>query len=677
MTVRQRASKIREWLQNFGLRKERLHLQHQERMKLIEIAGKVDAQAREDVGRREYAERVAELVEARQMAGAGPWQVSPAVLDATDRTIERALQRYGQPIAVRESNMSISAQGAFGDIELALQNVNWRREVQISWLEFTRWGIQQIILISRLYYVKHPWIRRGINISAAYVFGQGVELSSPDPDANDALKDFRERNKSSLGQIALTEQERRKGYDGNVFWCLFTDTQDSGDVNVRVIDATEVQEIVYDQNDAALPQYYHRVWTQKTFDVTSGQWNNQTGDEWYPAMNYEPPEKPQTIGSKPVKWDSPVYHRKCGHVANWTFGAPRVYPALDWAREGRKHLEACEGYTQSVSQIALRFTAKGGQQALEGIKQQWQTSVGPTSALLDQQPPAVFGSSFASGPGTEVEAFKARGMGCDPSEVKEIRNMVACALEVPPTWLADMETSNLSTAQTLDRPTELGFLSKQEEWQEDLVVMGRYQLRVSKLATGSKFRAALDRRKTGDVEIREAARQQRNGHWTYQEAKVRNPKVVEVMCSFPSIREGDIPALVKAVNDAMAIDRQGNQHGIDDKTAVRKFCDLLDISDADELVEKLYPEKTYVHDRTLEPEDEGTVPAPAIAPPAVPGAPPPAAAPPAPAGKEAARIRAALKRIDRVLRIEESNGHAQAIAALLDKRPPGSEDEDD
>lgn len=652
--MRARLRKLHELFQNLFLRKERLHLQHKERLKLIEIAGKVDAQAREDEGRKEYAERIAELVEARQMAGGGPWQVSPAVLDATDRTIERALQRYGQAMPIRESNMSISAQGAFGDIELALQNVNWRREVQISWLEFTRWGIQQLILISRLYYIKHPWIRRGITLSAAYVFGQGVELSSPDADANDILKDFRERNKVTLGQIALTDQERRKGYDGNIFWCLFSDTQNTGDVNVRLIDATEIQEIVHDPEDSTKPQFYHRIWTQKTFDVTTGQWQNVPGNEWYPALNYDPPARPQTIGGHPVRWDRPVYHRKCGHVANWTFGAPRVYPALDWAREGRKHLEACESVTQAHSQIALEFTTKGGQQALSGIKQQLQASVGPTSALLDQNPPAVFGGTFGSGPGTKLEAFKARGMGADPSEVKEIRNMVACALEIPPTWLADMETSNLSTAQTLDRPTELGFLSKQEEWQEDLTVMGQYQLKVSKGAPSGKFRAALAKRKTQDVEIREAGRKQKNGHWTY-EAAPPNPQVVEVLCSFPAIREGDIPALVKATNDAMAIDRQGNQHGLDDRTAVRKFCELLDVPNADELVEKIYPHATYEHDRT-KPQEPAAIPPPPHVAPQSGDNPAPVTTP----QKEADRIRAAMQRIDRALRIQEANGtHAE------------------
>lgn len=621
----------------------------------------VDLAAKQDPARVAYMERVAELVEARQMAGSGPWRVSDAALQETDRLIDRALK----PVAVRESANAITAQGVYGDIELALQNVEWRREVNLSWLEFSRWGIQQLILICRLYYVKHPWIRRGINLSAAYVFGQGVELSSPDPDANKILTDFRERNKCALGQIALSEQEKRKNYDGNVFWCLFTDTNATGQVNVRVIDATEIQEIVYDPEDSEKPQYYRRLWTNRAFDILTGTYKNLNGQLWYPALGFQPEGiKPTTIGGIEVKWDSPVLHRKCGAVANWSFGCPRVYPAIDWAKEGRKHLEACAAVVQAHAQIANQITTKGGQQALEGIKNQLSTSVGPTSALWDQNPPAVAGSTFASGPGTTLQAFKSRGTGPDPAEVKELRNMVACAMEIPPTWLADMETSNLSTAMTLDRPTELGFMSRQEEWQEDLVTMGRYALDMSKRAPKGRLREILSKRVNVDadkVNILEAKRVERTTptgarHWVYEAAKQKKADVIEVLATFPAIREGDAPAMVKAVVEAMTLDNKGGQvTGIDEKAGVRRLYEILGFNNADELTEDQYPDDEYDPDRTTE-----------ILPPPIPKTPPPAGGSPQPAPadvktnlgaaaegpapkasvQESRRIRTVIKRIE-------------------------------
>lgn len=626
--------KFRTWLYKLL----RLTAEKQDQSRLINRLNEalVDLSARDNPQRARYLESVAELVEARQMMGSGPWQVSPAALQRTDGIIEDARLNYGQSRGFRES---LAAQGATGDLELALMNVEWRREVNLSWMEFSRWGIQQLILICRLYYIKHPWIRRGVNLSAAYVFGQGVELSSPDPDANEVLKRFRERNKVTLGQIALTEQEKRKSYDGNIFWCLFADTQNTGDVNVRVIDATEIQEIICDPNDAERPWYYKRVWQQKTFDAVNGIWSHQPQTRWYPALNYEPDLRPETIGTYPVAWNSPIYHRKVGHVANWAFGCPRVYPAIDWSKEGRRHLEACSSVTQAHSQIALDITTKGGQQAIMGLKQQLGTTVGPTSSIWDENPPAVAGSTFAHGPGMKLEAFKVRGYGANPEEIKEYRNMVACCLDIPPTWLGDMETSNLSTAQTLDRPTELGFLLKQEEWQEDLTVMGIYALRVSQGAPSGLLREALQLRSEKEplkveVEIREAGRRQLHGHWVYEAAKIKQPGVVEVLCNFPAIREGDIPSLVTATVQSMTLGQQGIG-GIDEKAGVRRLYDLVGIDDGDQLTEEMYPAASYDMDRTKdEPEPDPNV-EPKILP-------------------ESAQIRAALRRINRALEVRES-----------------------
>src|SRR5690348_3275367 len=173
-----------------------------------------EAAEREALFRQDYVERACELIEARQMQGAGPWLVAESRGSAASGAT-----------AIRESN-PITSQGAFGDIELALQNVEWRREINLSWLEFSRWGIQQIILISRLYYIKNPIMRRLIDISSIYVFGRGVEVSSDDDGANDVITEFFERNKSTLGQIALVELEKRKYYDGNLFFAFFSDTSD-------------------------------------------------------------------------------------------------------------------------------------------------------------------------------------------------------------------------------------------------------------------------------------------------------------------------------------------------------------------------------------------------------------------------------------------------------------------
>lgn len=550
-----------------------------------------ETQAKTSDYRSEYLERCAELIEARQMAGAGPWLVHEArgALDG--------------PHKLREANPLIS-QGAFGDIELALQNVDWQRQINLSWLEFSRWGIQQLILISRLYYIKNPICRRLVDVCAAYVFARGVEITTEDEAANEVLADFLERNQKVFGHTALTEQERRKDYDGNLFWTFFPDTQDTGKVSVRVIDATEVQDIVCNPNDSDEPWYYRRKWTARIFDQATGSTRIQPMEAWYPSIGFKPTERPESINGVPVMWESPVYHRKCGYVGKWMFGCPRIYPMLDWAKEAKRFLEACASVRQALSQIAYTLTTKGGQPALDGAKSQLETTIGPAAAIWDTNPPAVAGAVFGSGPGTKLEAFKTSGSGFSPEDVRQYKLMCCMVKGVPETFLADVSTGNLATATTLDRPTETIMMAAQEEWVEDLTVIAKYVLSISRGAASGKLREAHG----GEVKILEMRRTLKEGVWKYAEALAKPTKgqkpSIKIQVNFPNIREGDVPAQVNAVTAAMTLGNKGGQVvGIDEKEGVRLLFRLLGVEEGDELVEQMYPSEgkdKYDPNRTVE-----------------------------------------------------------------------------
>jgi hypothetical protein len=559
----------------------------------------------------QYRENCHELIEARQMAGAGPWLTY-------DARAAIAKDPSTKGTVLRESNPLLS-QGAYGDIELALQNVEWRREINLSWLEFSRWGIQQIILISRLYYIKNPIVRRLIDISAIYVFGRGFEVSSDDPNANDALKDFWERNNKVIGQIGLVDLERRKCYDGNLFFGFFVDAQNTGQTTVRMIDATEVMDIITDPDDTDQPWFYRRVWVARTFDIESGQVHTQGQEMYHPALGYNPTVKPTQINAINVAWDVPIYHRKCGAVAKWNFGCPLIYPAIDWAKASRRFLEACATVKQALATIAMTITTKGGQQAIEGLKQQLSTTVGPQAAIWDQNPPPVNAAILASGPGTQVSMLDASGKGGNPEEVRRFLLMCCMVMGVPETFLADVSTGNLATATTLDRPTELVFLEKQEAWRDDLVLIAKFVLANSKNATSGKLKESLDKQKLNpkDVTIREQDREMvsdgRGGlraQYIAEAKRKPSPKEIKVTVTFPAIREGDMAANVNAIASAMTLNNKGGQIvGIDEKQGVLLLFRQLGVPDPEEIVELMYPEDEYDPDRTKEEEAAPILPA--------------------------------------------------------------------
>jgi hypothetical protein len=241
-----------------------------------------------DFERRDFREHAHELAEARQMQGAGPWQEDAGGSTPQSRGLREA--------TLREAG-NVSANGAMGQLELDLQNSEWRREINNSWLEFSRWGIQQIILISRLYYIKNPIARRLINIVAYYVMGRGIEISSTDDAVNDAIKDILEANKAVLGQTALADLVRKTIYDGNLFFVFFPDTQNTGGCQIRTIDAVEIQDIVTNPDDATEKWYFRRTWTSRDFDTETGAITTKSEEAWYPSIDYNPTAKPAAINN--------------------------------------------------------------------------------------------------------------------------------------------------------------------------------------------------------------------------------------------------------------------------------------------------------------------------------------------------------------------------------------------
>lgn len=530
---------------------------------------------------REAQDRRSELEEAIHMGGSGPWR-SPINAELNTQTNAQ----------LRETAFPFVAQGAYGDAELMLQNIEWKRETSMSLLEFTRWGIQQIIMISRLRCIKDPMLNRGMNVSAQYVFGRGVEITSEDPAADEILKQWRERNKSVLGHTALTDLHRAKYYDGNIFFVCFTDKVNTGEVNVRTFDAVEMMDMISNPEDSSEPWYYRREWVQTEIS-DDGTRHNITKRAWYPALNYEPVDRLKVIDSVDVMWDAPVYHRKCGAPGKWHFGLPLVYPALGYSQAVKRFLEDCMTIRNSLAQFSMLLTTKGGQQALQGYKNQLSTTVGPSASLWDQNPPAVTGATFASGPGTELKAFSTKGAGGDPAEVREYKLMVCMVFGLPESFFADMNTSNLATATSLDRPTELNFMEMQEVWREDLVMLATYQLKAALGAASGKLREALGGR---TVLIRER-RRVRGGvmgpfegtrKWRIYEATAPKDEVT-VMVNFPAIIEADVPANIGAIVQAATFgNKAGEVVGIDEKEAVRLINQELGISE-DVLAEQ-YPE---------------------------------------------------------------------------------------
>jgi hypothetical protein len=498
----------------------------------------------------------------------------------------------------RDTTAVVQCKERLAELELALEDRGWKRQLAIAEWEFSRYGIQQIILISRLYFIKNPLIQRGIKISSYYVFGRGFEVSSSDEDANEILQDFFKdpRNLPELSQRALVQKEESRHTDGNIFWAFFT-SPDDGQVIVRTIDALEIEEVITDPNDNAVPWYYHRRWTQQAFDTTTGTLVPSQQEGWYLAMGYAGP-KVTEIKGKPVMTDTggmpiPLLHDKCGSLNKWHFGVPIVYAAIDWARAYKALLEDWCTIQRALARFAWQVETEGGRPAIAALKQALNTTLGNDGTSIEQNPTPTVASTWVSGPGTKMTPVKTSGAQVSPEEGRRLMLMVAAAFGLPETFFGDASTGSLATAQSLDRPTELKFLEAQERWREILQLIGQYVLDRSLKAPGGKLR----------------------------EARAKKPakKPVTIDVKFPSILEHDIGQRINAIVSAMTLSGFETT-GIDEKTGVGLLLSELGVEDVQTVLDAMYPEDEYDPDRTAEdtaqvappPGPPGAAPAPGV-----------------------------------------------------------------
>lgn len=568
----------------------------------------------------------ADVQEAFALANGGPWGSGAA------------------PLEESTSPLAVKVKEGLADLELALEDRGWKREIAYSQMEFSRYGIQQLILIARLYFLKNPLIRRGVQVSAHYVFGRGFEISVKDDEtASEILKNFLTdpRNMPEISHRGLVAKEESLHTDGNIFWSFFQDPADGSTV-IRSIDPLEIQQIVCDPDDNSVPWYYKRQYCENTFNESTGIVIPVMRNCWYVALGFTPPAGVTKIGGDPIMKDQlgnviPILHDKEGGLAKWKFGCPIVYAAIDWARAYRYFLEDWATITRALARFSWNVETTGGAPAIAALKSQLATTLGINTDMVEQNPPPVSASAFITAPGNKLTPLNTKGATTEPEQGRRVMLMVAAAFGLPETFFGDASTGSLATAQSLDRPTELKFLQAQERWREMLQRICQYVLSQSARAPKGKLREA----RAGKA--------------------IDTPYTVDV--KFPSVLEHDITSRITAIVEAMTIN--GFEcTGIDLKLGIGLLLDELGVEDVQTVLNAMFPEADYDMDRTEElaaAKDAKVNPPEPVAPPE-----PVTGEPPHPPGQrtakpkrvtEAAIARAVVELRNAALKLQE-NGFA-------------------
>jgi hypothetical protein len=424
------------------------------------------------------------------------------------------------------------------ELELALEDRGWVREVTLAALEFSRLGVQQLIKICRVYAIKNPLIKRTAEICMLYVFGRGFEVRSEDETENDCIQDFLTLNDGVLGHVAAANLETSIQTDGTLYFgCL---TQLDGTVKLIMVEPLEVMDIICDPADKSAPMFFYRNWAQEEFNIATGAKSVEQKKCWYPSVELmmDPKKsaglKGTVINGAPLNTDMPLLRVKVGSPRFWRWGLPPIYACIDWARAYKDFLEDWATVQRALARFALMVETKGGPGAIAAYNALFNTTFADAGGTqIERNPPPVMGSAHISGPGNQIQPFKTANAQTSPEQARRVLLMHCAGSGMPETFFGDASTGSLATAVSLDRPTELKFTEIQRRWTHTFKTLLEYALMCAKTSPGSKMKEAREANPA--------------------------PQPSEIYIKFPNVIEHDILTMIQAIVD---IGTGGGRNGI-------------------------------------------------------------------------------------------------------------------
>lgn len=374
----------------------------------------------------------------------------------------------------------------YAQLELSREDRGWQKISQDATQEFSRQGLKTSAELARVFLIANPLIKRAGALRAAYVHGQGCGTTATGEDVNELIQEWLddpEVREVFAGAQAAERNEGSLTSDGNLFFSLFTNPL-SGRVKPRLIDFDEIENKITKPGDKTTTWFYLRTWVE--VDQNGKETQNKA---YYPDISYRPLARQKRIQmggsteSIEVIWDAPIYHIKVNALNGWKFGIGDAYAALPWARGYKEFLEDWALLMKSLSRIAWQNV--GGKKS-DAQKRRQQL------ATLNNMPA---GSTVNATEDSKLEAVPKSGATIDSDSAKPLAAMVASAMGLPVTMiLSDPgQTGARAVAETLDRPTRLEMLSRQEVWREARRQILGYVIEQAVIAPRGPLKGSVER----------------------------------------------------------------------------------------------------------------------------------------------------------------------------------------
>lgn len=463
--------------------------------------------------------------------------------------------------------------------QLAQDDEGWLRLSGETGRELSRDALRKISELARWMYIKNPLIKRGVNVQALYVFGQGMSVRAVDEQVNQVAQAFLDDSKNQAeltGHQARVSKEVELQIAGNLFFAFFTNRA-TGRVRVRTICADEVDGVVCNPEDAKEPWFYLRGWQQTDLEGVSAPQRAA-----YPDWRYRPTgTRPDSVRNYPVRWDTPVYHVKVGGLPDMRFGISEVYAAIDWAKAYKSFLEDWATIVRAYARFAWQLKTPGGRAGVAAARHRLSTTLGNVGG--ETNPPPVAGSTFIGAQGVDMQPIRTAGATTSAEDGRRLLLMVAAAVGLPETFFGDTQVGSLATAKSLDRPTELQMRNRQELWKEIFQAILAYVVEQSVRAPQGVLKGRVVEEDDGTPQvILDQVEDPETGELGERDATIT--------VGFPPLLEHDVQARVAAIAQAATLGAPGTPAGtISEETLARLLLTTLGVEDVDAELDILFP----------------------------------------------------------------------------------------
>jgi len=480
-------------------------------------------------------------------------------------------------------------ESAFSELEasFASEDRGWIGGDPSTTFNFNRTTLRRIVSLSRVMYLINPLIKRVVTVQELYVWGRGVKITAENGVVQEVLDDFfkNRKNQRVIGD-AWPERERQQRVDGNQFFVFYRNKQ-NGAARVRLLPFDQIQGIVYNPEDAKEPRFYAR--TSNIGAMSSGfilQDEIATDvvkqNTLYPDWDYYPTTRPNKApdGTR-IDWTTCTYHLRTGGLDMMRFGLPELFSALNWATGYKRILENFATILAAYARLAYQISGLPGKAGVAASKNKLKTGVN-NGQLRDTNPPTNTASWALMSGAANVQPIKTAGSTTGPDEARALRSMVAAGSDTPEHFLGDSDIGNFATSTTLDRPTELKMVSRQDLWAGVIQAFCTRLIEWSAEAPGGKLNKAGFRV--------EKSRDEFDGTVIITVIPP-GEETTNVEIEFPNILERDVTDRVRSLVQAVTMGGSPAE-GIfpDRKVVCQLLLEALGQENAERITDLMYPE---------------------------------------------------------------------------------------